>query len=606
MSQPPITKLLEDFGLSSAEAEVLSILLQSPTTSLTGNAVARNTTITRYYVFSLLSRLVQKGFAAEIKERPRRYYSTLEMLRRTVESMEKDHQATITAIEESRQDPKKFFEAMGFEEEIAVGFNILQQGAASRKQLIERAEASGLELKYEHFRRITNVLVDRHYAEKLARGRTYYYQPASLEEIIDREKDKLREEWKERKTSLLRNLDALSRIVGVSPAQAAVRTSISIMRDAKAISRRILAEGLRAEELLCAQFLRLQFDHESYSKMLGTTFFNFVELVEAGVTVRCLVNDCALYHIATIPESILGRLFSAPKGFSMKITSQIMSPCVIISESCVFEFPLISELLFDPAILLDGPEIVKERQLEFDRIWGQSEDIRPYLRPLVDPITRGVIDNSMRDIQHLDFKIIVCGEAGVGKTSLVRRFSSGKYPLNVAGTIGTRIDKKPIDIVRRNESAITANLHIYDLSGDRKYRKINQRHLDGANGIIFVFDLHDESSLEAIHDWRAFVGIETKTPSLLVSTKKDDEKGPVITKGRIDHFMQEYKFDNYFSTSAKGNLQVDSPFTSIAKLILDLFEKQGRLPRITQILAFEEKIKPESARSKALKVQIRE
>ena len=71
MSELPVNTLLEDFGLSSAEAEVLSILLQSPTTSLTGNAVARNTSITRYYVFSLLSRLVQKGFAAEIKERPR-------------------------------------------------------------------------------------------------------------------------------------------------------------------------------------------------------------------------------------------------------------------------------------------------------------------------------------------------------------------------------------------------------------------------------------------------------------------------------------------------------------------------------------------------------
>jgi sugar-specific transcriptional regulator TrmB len=490
VSQSPITKLLEDFGLSSAEAEVLSILLQSPTTSLTGNAVARNTTITRYYVFSLLSRLVQKGFAAEIKERPRRYYSTLEMLKRAVESMENDHRATITAIEESRQDPDKFFEAMGFEEEIGVGFSILQQGAASRKQLIERAEASGLELKYEHFRRITNILVDRHYAEKIARGRTYYYQPVNLGEIIDREKEKLREEWKERKTSLLRNLDALSRIVGVSPAQTAVTTSISIMRDAKAISRRILAEGLRAEEFLCAQFLRLQFDHENYSKMLGTTFFNFVELVEAGVTVRCLVNDFALFHVANISESILSRLFSTPKRFSMKITSQIMSPCVIIGESCVYEFPLISELLFDPAILLDGPEIVKERQLEFDRIWGHSEDIRPYLRPLVDPVTRGVIDNSMRDIQNLDFKIIVCGEAGVGKTSLVRRFCSGKYPLNVAGTIVARIDKKAIEIVRKNESVLTANLQIYDLSGDRKFRQMNQRYLDGANGIIFAFDLH--------------------------------------------------------------------------------------------------------------------
>lgn len=606
MSQSSITKLLEDFGLSSAEAEVLSILLQSPTTSLTGNAVARNTTITRYYVFSLLSRLVQKGFAAEIKKRPRRYYSTLEMLRRTIESMEKDHRTTIQTIEESRQDPRKFFEAMGFEEEIAVGFNILQQGAASRKELIKRAETSGLELKYEHFRRITNVLVDRHYAEKLARGRTYYYQPANLGDIIDREKDKLREEWKERKTNLLRNLDALSRIVGVSPAQAAIRTDISIMRDAKAISRRILAEGLRAEEILSSQFLRLQFDHENYSKILGTTFFNFVELIEAGIAIRCLVNDVALFHIATIPENILSRLFSTPKKFSMKITSQIMSPCVIINETCVFEFPWISEILFDTAILLDGEEITKERQLEFDKIWGLSEDIRPYLRPLVDPIMRGVIDKSMRDIEHLDLKIIICGETGTGKTSLVKRFCSGKYPLNIARTIGTRVDKNAIDILGRNESTIKANLHIYDLSGDRKYRKINQKHLDGTNGLIFVFDLHDESSLEAIHDWRAFLGADTKIPSLLVSTKKDDEQKPTITKGRLDHFMQEYGFETHISTSAKGNSQVDSPFTGITKLILDFFEKQGRLPRMTGILPFEEKKKPQTARSKALQVQIRE
>jgi hypothetical protein len=70
--------------------------------------------------------------------------------------------------------------------------------------------------------------------------------------------------------------------------------------------------------------------------------------------------------------------------------------------------------------------------------------------------------------------------------------------------------------------------------------------------------------------------------------------------------MQEYRFDNYFSTSAKDNLEVASPFTTIARLIHDFFEKQGRLPRITEILSFKEKVKPESARSKALQVQIRE
>ncbi|MHA2232294.1 MAG: GTP-binding protein [Candidatus Hodarchaeales archaeon] len=606
MSDPPILKLLEDFGLSSAEAEVLSILLQSSRTSLTGNEVARETSITRYYVFSLLSRLVQKGYAAEIKERPRRYYSTLDMLRRTIEVMEKDQRSTVLAIEESRNDSKKFFEVMGFDEEIWLGYEILLEGPASRKTLIERANERGLELTYEHIRRITDVLVDRHYAEKFARGRTFNYQTTSLEEIIEREKGRIREEWDERKKALLRHLDTLSGSVGVSSAYSPIRINISIIRDAKAIPRKILAEGLRAEEVLSTQFLRLQLDDGNYSKALGTTFFNFVELIEAGVNVRLLVNDLSLFHIAAIPESVLSRLYTSPARFAIKIASQIMYPCVIIDESCVFEFPLLGGVPFNTSILLDGTEFTKQRRLEFEEIWDQSEDIRPYIRPLISPTLRGIVDKGMRSVEDLDFRIIVCGEMDVGKTCLVKRFCSGRYPLNITETIGVRIDKKSIEIPGRDESTKKVNLHIYDLSGNMKYQKLHQRYVEGANGIIFSFDLHDEKSFEAVRNWHEYLGKDAKIPSVLVSTKNDEKRESTLSEKQFDRLRQECGFDDYISTSAKTGVQVDTPFTAIAKLILGLFDRQGRLPRLTTNLPSEWQFGTETVRSQSLQVKVRD
>lgn len=606
VSDPSILKLLEDFGLSSAEAEVLSILLQSSRTSLTGNEVARKTSITRYYVFSLLSRLVQKGYAAEIKERPRRYYSTLDMLRRTIEVMEKDQRSTVLTIEESRNNSKLFFEAMGFDEEICLGYEILLEGSASRKGLIERAKRRGIELTYEHFRRITDFLVDRHYAEKFARGRTFYYQTTSLDEIIDRAKSIIREQWEERKKNLLRHLDALSGTVGGSSAYSPIRIGMSIIRDAKAIPRKILADGLRAEEVLSSQFLRMQLDDWTYSKILGSTFFNFVELIEAGVNVRLLVNDLSLFHIASIPESILSRLYTRPARFAIKLARQIMYPCVIIDESCVFEFPQLGDAPFNAAILLDGTEFAKQRRLEFEEIWDQSEDIRPYLRPLITPTLRGIIDKGMREIEDFDFRIIVCGEMDVGKTCLVKHFCSGKFPLNIKKTVGVRIDKKIVEIPGREESTRKAKLHIYDLSGNMKYQKLHQRYVEGANGIIFSFDLHNEKSFEAVRNWYAYLGKAAKIPSVLVSTKKDEKLESTISETQLDRLKQDCGFDEYISTSAKTGSQVDSPFTVIAKLILDLFEKHGRLPRLTATLPSEWNFGTESVPSQSFQVKVRD
>ncbi|MFX0115515.1 MAG: GTP-binding protein [Candidatus Hodarchaeota archaeon] len=583
MSESASQKLLEDFGLSPAEAEILGILLHPPSTSMTGNEVAQKTEITRYYVFALLSRLVQKGFAAEVPERPRRYYSTLDMLRRTIESQEDDMNIILQAIDESRDDPSKFFQSMGYDDEIALGYSILQEGPASRNELVTRATHHGIELSYEQIRRITDNLVNRRYVEKLARGRTFYYHSADLKEIIDREKSKLLKDWEERKIRLLEHLDTLSQILGISLVAMPARIDISVLRDRRAISRRTLSESLKAREVLCAQFVRLPNDPESYAKQVTATFFNYVEMVEKGIKVRCLANDATVFFIASISPEILTRLLSNPSKFSMKLTSQALCPSAIIDDSTVFEFPSTGKKPFDSAILLRGTEIAKYRREEFLEVWNQSEDIRPYIRPLLNPALQSIIDDSMEGSLYFDFKIIICGQMGIGKTSLVRRFCFDKFIPQVKATVTAEINSRIISLSRNNGPDIDVNLHIWDFSGDEKYRIILEKTLIGANGIIFAVDLTDDKSLKAIHEWISFTKFKGQIPVVLVATKNDLESEITVSKERLEDFARELGFQEVFLASSKNNNNVETPFNRISELIVDFFETEGFLPSLSAL-----------------------
>ncbi len=80
-------------------------------------------------------------------------------------------------------------------------------------------------------------------------------------------------------------------------------------------------------------------------------------------------------------------------------------------------------------------------------------------------------------------KVCLLGAFGVGKTSLVRRFVSGRFSDRYLTTVGVKIDRRNLEVDGR-----AVRLLVWDIHGEEAFRKIPAAYLRGASGLLVVVD----------------------------------------------------------------------------------------------------------------------
>ena len=114
-------------------------------------------------------------------------------------------------------------------------------------------------------------------------------------------------------------------------------------------------------------------------------------------------------------------------------------------------------------------------------------------------------------------KICLLGAAGVGKTSLARRYVESIFDERYLTTIGVRIDKKIVDAGGRE-----VTLMIWDLAGEDALAQVRMSHLRGAEGFLLVVDGTRLETLAIARDLEARVRGELGAlPFLLLANKCD-------------------------------------------------------------------------------------
>jgi len=99
---------------------------------------------------------------------------------------------------------------------------------------------------------------------------------------------------------------------------------------------------------------------------------------------------------------------------------------------------------------------------------------------------------------HYDhiFKILLIGDAGVGKSSILLRFTDDAFEEHLASTIG--VDFKVKTLHMRGK---TLKLTIWDTAGQERFRTLTSSYYRGCHGIILVFDVNDRPSFEHLRTW---------------------------------------------------------------------------------------------------------
>ena len=166
------------------------------------------------------------------------------------------------------------------------------------------------------------------------------------------------------------------------------------------------------------------------------------------------------------------------------------------------------------------------------------------------------------------FKLVILGDSGVGKTSLV------KYEINNS-FINSNNSSKIFEHSFKNFSISEkiVRLQIWDTCGQEIYHSSIKNFYKSALCIIVVFSLDSLDSFYNVNEWIKEIKENNSEDSIivLIGNKSDLSKPRIIPKVLIEDYCKKNEIENYFETSAKTGENVHEIFKNLLKQLFIKF-----------------------------------
>eukprot|EP01010_Urceolus_cornutus_P000837 NODE_1343_length_955_cov_754.207506_g1035_i0.p1 GENE.NODE_1343_length_955_cov_754.207506_g1035_i0~~NODE_1343_length_955_cov_754.207506_g1035_i0.p1 ORF type:complete len:210 (-),score=30.20 NODE_1343_length_955_cov_754.207506_g1035_i0:259-888(-) len=164
-------------------------------------------------------------------------------------------------------------------------------------------------------------------------------------------------------------------------------------------------------------------------------------------------------------------------------------------------------------------------------------------------------------------KVIILGDSGVGKTSLMNQYVNRKFDTRYKATIGADFLTKELEV-----EGTLVTLQIWDTAGQERFQSLGSAFYRGADACILVFDLTSQESFQHLTSWHDEFIIQAgqNKDFVLIGNKNDlEDKRVVSQKGALAWCSKHSQDDEnpipHFETSAKENFNVEQAFYSVAK-----------------------------------------
>lgn len=177
-------------------------------------------------------------------------------------------------------------------------------------------------------------------------------------------------------------------------------------------------------------------------------------------------------------------------------------------------------------------------------------------------------------------KVIILGDSGVGKTSLMNQFVNRKFSNQYKATIGADFLTKEVMV---DENYVT--MQIWDTAGQERFQSLGVAFYRGADACILVYDVTSSKTFDNLESWREeFIAQAAPNnadtfPFMVIGNKIDNESQRVVPHNKARAWCQSKGDIPYFETSAKEAINVEQAFLLIARKALERQpEEQSYVP----------------------------
>ncbi|KNA21752.1 hypothetical protein SOVF_040490 [Spinacia oleracea] len=174
----------------------------------------------------------------------------------------------------------------------------------------------------------------------------------------------------------------------------------------------------------------------------------------------------------------------------------------------------------------------------------------------------------MASRRRMLLKVIILGDSGVGKTSLMNQFVNHKFSNQYKATIGADFLTKEVQIDDR-----LFTLQIWDTAGQERFQSLGVAFYRGADCCVLVYDVNVTKSFEDLNRWREDFLLQAcphdpeNFPFVVLGNKIDVDGGNsrVVSSKKAKAWCASKGNIPYFETSAKDGTNVEAAFQCIAK-----------------------------------------
>lgn len=173
-------------------------------------------------------------------------------------------------------------------------------------------------------------------------------------------------------------------------------------------------------------------------------------------------------------------------------------------------------------------------------------------------------------------KVLIIGDLGVGKTSIIRRYVHQVFSQHYRATIGVDFALKVLNWDHKT----VVRLQLWDIAGQERYGNMTRVYYREAVGALVVFDMTRHSTFQAVLKWKGDLDSKVAlsngkpVPAVLLANKCDQRRQGLCSKlPKMENFSRDHGFVGWYETSAKDDTNINAAIMCLVENIMSMEEE---------------------------------